>query len=182
MQANLQYPYPGIRAGGLFLVIVGIGIVAGGFAGERQMTTVFNVGFFAGFVLLALLGRRLVRPLGSLTRFQVFAMPAAIVLEAISITIVNHVFKADLAQGNLHRYVLFILLVVGIHFVVFAIPMGPLMLLAAALCIINATIGLLVPDVSVVCFWILDGLIKVGVGSAMLWVPGLSRYRATASQ
>jgi uncharacterized protein DUF6609 len=150
------------------------------FAGERLMVSIFNVGFAAGFLALALFGRRLRQPLGSLTRIQILAIPAAIVLEVMLITIVVKVFQADLAQGHLRSYTLYTLLVVGVHFIVFAIPMGPLLLLLAALCIINATIGLLAPAVPVVAFWIIDGLLKVGVGIAMLWAPWLLRYRATA--
>jgi hypothetical protein len=157
-----------VRSGGLFLVIVGAAIVAGGLLGPQWMYRVFAAGFGAAFVALALFRRRLTRPLGVLTRTQRLAMPAAISLEIALIILVLLVFRADLAQGQTRNFTLAILLAVGVHFLVFALSSGPLMLWLAALCCANALLGMAMPTLPLAGIWIADGSLKLAVGIVML--------------
>lgn len=136
--------------------------------GGTRMMPAFLGGFAAAFVALALFRRRLSRPLGALSRRQRLAMPAAIVLELALVAIVLHLFQPELAQGQTRNCIFAILFAVGIHFTVFAISSGPLCLLLAALCCGNALAGLLAPAIPLELLWILDGLMKLGVGIAML--------------
>jgi hypothetical protein len=165
----MRHPYPNIRGGGLFLVIVGMGLIVGGLLGEGRMVKLFYLSFLAACIALAVFGRRLRGSLGTPTQQQILSIPAAILLELILIVWVGHVFHGH--PGQERSYILWLLLVIGIHFIVFALSMGPLMLLVAGLCILNAAVGLLLPAISVVVFWILDGAIKLVVGSLMLRAP-----------
>lgn len=181
MSANRPHPYPAVRSGGLFLTIVGSGITVGGLLGERVTLPVFYGSFAAGFIALSFFGERLRAPLGRVTKRQGRAMLAAIILEIVLIVAAVVVFNDDLAHGQLRRFLLSILLAVGIHFFVFAIAQGPLMLLLGSLCIINAAIAWAIPTIPITVVWILDGLIKIGVGISMLRTPVPARPLTSAS-
>jgi hypothetical protein len=82
---------------------------------------------------------------------------------------VFYVFRHDFAAGaSLRAFWLWILLVVGSHFLIIAMAQGPLMLLLGGLCILNAIAGLLLPDVPLAIFWFIDGILKMIFGALML--------------
>jgi hypothetical protein len=151
-----------VRFGGLFLLIAGSAIAAGGLLGDQLAVPVFWGGFGAGFLALALFARRLRGAFGRLSTAQILSIPAAIVLEIVLIMIVLKVSRDP------RELTFAILFVVGLHFAVFAVASGPLCLLVAALCCVNALLGVLVPSIPVATLWLTDGLIKAGVGIAML--------------
>jgi hypothetical protein len=165
------YPYPGVRVAGLFLVIVGTAIVVGGLLGGQYLQTLFWIGFGGGFVAMGVFARPLRRPFGPYTRVQVASIPSAIVLEILLILAAVYLFQDQLAHGQARGFILAILLAVGIHFVPFAISSGPLMLLLAVLCCANATVGFLVTAAPLVALWIVDGVLKIAVGIALLRTP-----------
>jgi len=62
---------------------------------------------------------------------------------------------------------LWVLMIVGVHFLPMAVCFGPLFLLLGGACISNAALGLLLPEVPFELFGLVDGALKlvVGVGS-----------------
>lgn len=168
--ASRPYPYPGVRAGGLFLLVVGAFILVGAGVGPQGFATLFYTGLGAGLLAFVLFGGRLCRPRGAFarTRAQLLAIPAAILLEVALILLVQWLLKGQLAHGQTRSLDVGTLLAVGAHFAVFAILFGPLLLLLTALCCANALIGLLFPTVPLMALYAVDGAIKVATGIAML--------------
>jgi hypothetical protein len=163
-----QHPYPMIRGGGMFVFLMGLGIAAGAFLGERRFVAPLIIGFTSAFVAQSLFARRLTRSLGKPTRAQVMALAGAILLEFVLTGAVFYFFRHDFASGSsLRGFWLWILLVVGIHFPMMAVAQGPWMLLLGGLCILNAIAGLLLPNVPLVIFWFMDGALKMLIGARM---------------
>lgn len=163
------HPFPMIRGGGLFVICMGLGITVGGLLGEHRLVVPLIGGAVLAFILQSIFARRLTESLGKPTRTQVMTLVGAIILEFILTGVVFLVFKNDFASGASPRnFWLWILLVVGSHFLIIAVAQGPLMLVLGLLCIINAIVGLLVPNVSLAVFWFTDGLLKIIVGALML--------------
>lgn len=162
-----SYPYPGVRAGGLFLLIVGIGLVAGGLLGTALMFPVFLGGFGLGFIALGVFSGALERPLGKATLVQNLMIPAAILLEVV---LVAGVFRLFPNPGS-REFILAILFVVGVHFLPFAVRSGPLMLAVAGLCCANALVGWFAASIPIAVLWTADGAIKAIIGIAMLRAP-----------
>jgi hypothetical protein len=156
-----------VRSGGLFLLIVGAGIVTGGVLPRLWMVPVFLVGFASGFIALGTFGRVLRRGLGPVTRLQIAAIPAAILLQVLLIRAALQVFP----DHDSRSFVLAILLAVGIHFLPFALAFGRLSALVAILCCANAMLGFLAPSIPLEVLWVIDGLVKMGCGVAMLRAP-----------
>jgi hypothetical protein len=166
-----RHPYPGVRTGGLFLVVVG----------SAYLVPAFWAGFAAGFLTFPLFGSRLRRPFGAYTPLQVGSIVGAVVLEIVLIMLILWLFQDQLAHGQARTFIFALLFVVGIHFVPFAVSSGPLMLLLAALCCANALAGLLFAPAPVIALWIVDGLLKIGVGAVMLRTPVPLRPSPAAS-
>ena len=75
------------------------------------------------------------------------------------------VFLPDFAS---RRFLLVLLLLLGIDFLPLSIASGPLMLLLAGLSILNALLGLWLQGVSLTVFVGIDGLLKIIFGILML--------------
>ena len=152
----------------MFVFLMGAGIAVGAFLGEGRFVAPLIIGFMSAFVAQSLFARRLTRSLGKPTRTQVMALVGAIVLEFASTGVVFYFFRNDFASGSrLRGFWLWILLVVGSHFLIIAVAQGPWMLLLGGLCILNAIAGLLLPNVPLVIFWFMDGALKMLIGSRM---------------
>ncbi len=164
-----QHPYPLIRTGGLFLVLIGAGMVAGSLVGGRE--PVYRPIFFAatalGFTALFALAKRLAY--GSPTRNQIIALVAAIALEVALLSALSFLLPKTTARN----YWLWTLLVVGIHFLPMGYTFGPKVALLGSACIVNASVGLRV-DLPFLVFGILDGLLKMGFGLAMFRTQPIS--------
>jgi hypothetical protein len=153
-----------VRSGGLFVLFVGLGIVAGAMLGENHLLAPLIVGACLALIAQSIFRGRLVQPLGTPTRVQIVALISAIVLEIILTGVIAYAFHFRQSRS----FWMWILLVVGSHFLIIAIAQGRMLLLLGVLCIVNALIGLWVPNVPLLIFWLIDGLLKIIVGGWML--------------
>ena len=153
-----------VRSGGLFILLVGLGILAGAALGENHLLPPLIVGAFLAIIAQSVFRSRLVRPLGSPTRFQVTALIGAIILEMNTTAVVAYEFHFRQSRS----FWLWILLVVGGHFLIIAIAQGRLPFLLGVACVANAVVGLWLPQAPLAIFWSIDGVLKIIVGSLML--------------
>jgi hypothetical protein len=155
--------YPMARRGGLFLVVIGGGLIAAiALSGAALVSyPVFYAG--SGLAVLSLLlssGLSDGRP----TRAQWIALAAAIAIEVVLLALLPRMLPVGTPEAV--RW-LWVLMIVGVHFLPMAVCFGPLFLLLGGACISNAALGLLLPDVPFQLFGLVDGALKVlvGVGS-----------------
>jgi len=155
--------FPMARSGGLFLVLIGAGLVSAiAFSGEALVNyTVFFAGVGAATVSLFVSGRL---SAGTPSRIQITALVFAIGLEIILFAVLGRTLPRGTAESV--RW-LWISVVVGIHFLPMALSFGPRMLLLGAACIVNAVLGLLLPQLPYEIFGLFDGCLKFGFG---LWL------------
>ncbi len=160
----MSHAFPLVRAGGLFIGIMGIGVILGGmFAGRRML--LLTLGGIAATTFTILFANELTRPLGLPTTMQVRALVGAVLVEALLIGVVVGRFK----RAGERPLMLAILVAVGIHFLPMAIAFGPLCAALGAAVVTNGSLGLWVMRrVSLNFFWIIDGLLKISFGGAML--------------
>ncbi len=156
----LSHPFPMIRGGGLFLISVGFGFLIG-WIFPRIWTTLAITGFVVGFVSSSLSG--LIPPsLGVPTNLQIVALVIAIVVEIVLINLVIKYTKDE------RERILWILFVVGSHFIIMGISFGPMIMGLGLMTMLNAWIGLKVfPATRLEIFGWIDSLLKVGLGMWM---------------
>ena len=157
------HPSSMIRRSAVLVLVLGMSIVA--------VSVVFTYPFaysipLAGIVAGALAftffkGRYLY---GRPTSLQSIAISVTLVLGVI-LLIGLFVFLPDYASRT---FLLGMLLVIGIVFIPLGIASGPLMLLLASLCILNALLGLWLQGLSLTIFAGIDGLLKIIFGILML--------------
>lgn len=159
----MSHTFPMIRAGGLFILIMGIGVLCGGlFSGQRKSLLI--LGAIGATIAITLLAATLSRPLGSPSRIQYWALIAAILIEMVLIGGVIACYKS----AGERTFLLMILFVVGFHFLPMGITFGPLCAMLGVSAMVNAGTGLWVKrDLALGRFWILDGMLKIGFGSLM---------------
>ena len=161
----LIHPYPLVRSGGLFLLVVGIALVAGAFHSR------WRVGLLAGGVAIATVVTAVATPtlvsgLGRPSRFQIVVLVGAVVLEAALIPLGLH---ATRQRGWSTRW-LTVFFMVGLHFLPMAVAFGPVMLLLGLALMLNAGIGLWKTSViELQHSWLADGLLKVTAGVIMMF-------------
>ena len=164
--SNMSHTFPMIRAGGLFILVMGAGVALGSiFSSQRKLLLALGAGVATVAIILS--ASTLSRPLGVPTNIQLWALAGAIVLEALLIAIVVARFRS----AGERTFLLAILLVVGIHFLPMATAFGPLCAVLGATVIANASIGLwVIRDERLKYFWLMDGAIKVAFGSLMFFM------------
>lgn len=156
----LRYRYPMLRAGGAFLVFVGLGLI-GAIAFSSAALVNYNV-FYAGAALGVIsltFSRRL--STGRPTRMQIGALVGAIVLEVALLAAMGRVLPPGTDESV--RW-LWVSAIVGIHFLPMSICFGPRFLVLGVACIVNAGLGLLMPELPYELFGLLDGVLKVSFG------------------
>jgi hypothetical protein len=158
------YPYPMTRGAGLFILLVGLGIAIGGLLGKKYVLRLLIVGGVLAVLSQILQVKGLTDFGGAPTQTQLYALYLGIVFEAVLIGLVVF-FIRD--RGS-RKFWLWILLVVGIHFVVLAFAQGPPLFLLAILSIANALVGLRITNTSYLTFWTIDGALKLAIGAWML--------------
>ena len=165
--------YPMARRGGLFLVLIGAGLIAAiALSGDALVSyRVFFAGLGVAIASLLVSGRR---SDGRPTRAQVLALAAAIALEAVLFALLARLLPPGTSEPV--RW-LWVLLIVGVHFLPMAVSFGPLFLLLGGACISNAALGLLLPEVPFELFGLVDGALKLVVG-----VGALRARRASTAQ
>lgn len=160
------YPYPLIRSGGLFLIIMGAMIMAGA-ALPRARNILVAAGLGFASLVTALAARSLTHPLGRPSWQQILVLAGSVLLELIMMqVVVRHVYH--LGERTI---VLSVLLIVGVHFLPMAFAFGPMIGLLGILTILNAGAGLwLKPDLNLSLLWFFDGLLKLTGGITMMVV------------
>ena len=162
--AQQQLRYPIARSGGLFLLIIGAGLLAA-IAASGDAPVNHGVFYAAlGAALLSLFFSRRVSS-GSPTPLQIGALVFAVTLQGALI-----VLQARLLPPATPEHVrwLWVSMIVGVHFLPMGVTFGPRMLLLGGACIATALVGLSMPNVPYEVFGIVDGALKVAVGAWLL--------------
>jgi hypothetical protein len=164
-------PYPMARRGGLFVALLGAGLIlAIAVSGDALVNyAVFYAG--AGLATLSLFFSRRLSS-GKPTRLQFAALAAAIALEVALFLVLGQALPPGAGE---HVLWLWALMIVGVHFVPMGICFGPVFALLGGACIANAALGLLLPTVPYELFGLVDGALKVVVG------VGMARVRPSAA-
>lgn len=155
--------YPLVRGGGLFLMVVALGMLAGGVV-PRIRRAALAVAAVIAVLLTAWFARGLAAP----TALQVGALVGAVALE---IALIPLVARRVWRRGP-RVVTLAVLMVVGVHFLPMAPAFGQWMLVLALLACAVSGAGLLFPRLPLAALWLLDALAKLAVGGAM-WSIGI---------
>lgn len=168
MVTDLTYAhaFPLVRAGGLFLGIVGMGIIIGGVLPRLRDATLAVSGVIAA-VATTFLAHRLAAPFGTPTALQVWSLVGAVALELALIPLVVR----RLRSRGPRTVTLAVMLVVGIHFLPMALAFGPVMWVLALLACTIGVAGLVMSRLPLNALWVLDGIAKLGAG-AVMWSTG----------
>jgi hypothetical protein len=158
------HPYPMMRGAGLFVLLVGLGITVGGLLGKKYVVPMLIAGGVLAIISQIVQVKGFTNFGGIPTRAQLYALYIGLIFEAVLIGLVVY-FISD--RGS-RRFWLWILLVVGIHFMVLAYAQGSPLLLLAVLSIANAIVGLRMTNISYLKFWVIDGMLKIAIGAWML--------------
>ena len=154
-----------IRAGGLFVMLIGAGIVTGALLGAAHIVAPLIAGAVGALFSLSVFRRRLTAPLGAPTRQQRRILFLSIVLEMLLCGLVAYVLRAAPPRV----FWLWILVAVGAHFFLLAWAQGPLLLVLGLLCIVNAALGLWYTSIPFLVYWFIDGALKIISGGWMFW-------------
>jgi hypothetical protein len=159
--------YPMMRGAGLFVLLVGLGITIGGILGKRFVVPMLIAGGVLATLSQIVRLKGLTDFAGTPTRAQFYVLCGGIAFEALLIGIVVYLIR----DRNSRRFWLWILFVVGLHFIVLAYAQGLPLLLLGVLNMANAIVGLRMANVSYLKFWVIDGVLKIAIGAWMLY-PG----------
>ena len=152
-----------LRAGGLFILVMGLGVIAGAVFSERRRFLLI-VGGIVATVAIVLFAGRLSAPFGRPSQLQVWFLFGSIALEIVLIRLA--VAKYRLAGER--TLLLAILFVVGLHFLPMAPAFGPLCIaLGLVLCAWSALGLWFRPAIPLNAMWAVDGTIKIVFGAAM---------------
>ena len=159
-----MYAYPLIRSGGLFLIVIGVMIMAGALL-PRFRNILVAVGLALASLVTALAAPSLARPLGVPSWQQLLVLVGSVLLEIVLIqVVVRYVYP----RGE-RTIILSVLLVVGLHFLPMAVAFGPLIAILGILTILNASAGMWFrPNMNLSLIWFFDGLLKVAGGIIMM--------------
>lgn len=163
---DMPHVFPLMRGGGAFLVAIGLGILVGAFGGRRWRTVLLLVGAGLGVAAMAILGATKIAfdGIGYPAIWQWVVLGVAFVVEA---ALVNVVVRR-IPDVESRRFWLWMLFIVGVHFLVLLPSHGPICGLLALLCMANAIVGLRLPSVDFRVFWAIDGALKIAAGGAMV--------------
>jgi len=137
-------------------MLIGMGIVI-----DVILNGAFIIG--TGLAILSLMFAK-VLSYGKPTRIQIIALAIAILLEIVLFFIMVNVLPSGIAASV---RLMWILMIVGVHFLPMAISFGPRFGVVGILCIVNASAGLILGSASSDIFLLADGALKVGFG---LWL------------
>ncbi|MGK9146078.1 hypothetical protein KXS11_00425 [Plantibacter flavus] len=165
--ARMPELFPLMRGGGAFLVLIGLGIVAGAFTRQRRTRLVWLiVGAALGVIVMAV---------GGATKVIFAGLPYPAVWQwivlgvafLVEMGLVNVVLR-KVPDWNSRPFWLWILFIVGAHFLILGPSHGPVCFLLALACMANALIGLRATSVDLRWFWAVDGVLKVVGGGLMV--------------
>ena len=152
--------FPMVPAGGLFIAIVGVGIVPGALFPTKRDFSLFCA-FVVATIALVIFGGRLMAPFGNPTRLQLWFLFGSIALEIILFCFVLPKYRrAGERSARLGS-----LFIVGLHFLPMAVAFGPMCLaLGVVLCFCSGVGLWLKPSLSLNGLWAADGLLKIASG------------------
>jgi hypothetical protein len=165
--ASWAHAFPMVRAGGVFIFVMGAGVMLGAVLPNRRRLLLI-VGAAVATIAIIFSAARLSAPFGIPTRLQIWFLFASIVAEAILIRVAVALYR----EAGERSLLLAILLAVGLHFLPMAVTFGPICAALGVTLCICAGIGLwLRTDIPLNKLWASDGLIKMAFGAIMFWVP-----------
>lgn len=154
-----------MRGAGLFVLLVGLSITIGGILGKKYVVPMLGAGGVLAILSQIVRARGLTDFAGAPSRAQFYALYGGIAFEALLIGLVVYLIPDRSSRG----FWLWLLFVVGLHFIVLAYAQGPLLLLLGVLSMANAAVGLRMTNVSYLKFRVVDGVLKVAIGAWMLF-------------
>ena len=165
---NMPEYFPLMRGGGAFLALIGVGIVVGALGDRRWRLVLLIVGAGLGIAAMAVGGatKLIFAGLPYPTIWQWVVLGAAFAIEMLLVNIVLR----KVPDVTSHAFWMWILFIVGAHFLVLGASHGPICAVLAVACMVNALIGLRFPATDLRVFWAVDGVLKVGAGVAMVMI------------
>src|SRR6516162_564207 len=156
--------FPMVPAGGLFIAIVGVGIVLGALFPNKRDFLLISA-FVVAAAALVIFAGRLIAPLGNPTRLQLWFLFGSIALEIVLFLFAMPRYrKAGERSARLAS-----LFIVGIHFLPMVVAFGPMFFaMGVVLCLCSGAGLWLKPGLSLNGLWAADGLIKIAFGSVMM--------------
>jgi hypothetical protein len=152
-----------LHAGGLFILIMGVGVLAGALMPARRRSLLI-VGAAVATVAIVLFAGRLSAPYGFPSKLQLWFLFGSIALEGALIRIA----VARYRQAGERSLLLAILFVVGIHFFPMAVAFGPMCVaLGLVLCSCSGAGLWLRLGLPLNALWALDGTLKIAFGAIM---------------
>src|ERR671928_699858 len=112
--------YPMMRGAGLFVLLVGLGVTIGGILGKKYLVPMLVAGGVLAILSQIVRVRGLTDFAGTPSRAQFYALCGGIAFEALLIGIVLYLIR----DRSSRRFWLWILFVVGLHFLVLAYAQG----------------------------------------------------------
>ena len=166
-QSSLAHAFPMVRAGGLFIFVMGLGVVLGAvFPARRRLLLIF--GAVAATLTIILSAARLSAPFGPPTRTQLWFLFGSIGVEVFLIRLAVALYR----EAGERSLLLAILFVVGLHFLPMAVAFGPACAAMGASLSVCSGVGLwLRPSLPLNGLWAADGMLKIGFGALMFLVP-----------
>ena len=166
--ASLVDLFPLMRGGGAFLIAIGFGILVGSFGSRKFRIVCLIAGAALGVAAMAVGGATKVIFAGLPTPpiWQWVVLGVAFLVEGylVSVVVTKH---PDLDSRKFWMWMLFI---VGAHFLILGASHGPICAILAIVCMVNALIGLRATRVDYRVFWGIDGVLKILAGAAMIWL------------
>jgi hypothetical protein len=173
------YPYPMVRGGGSFLVLLGLGLMLGVISAT---SSAINTKPFIAGAILGLISIPIVRRtwwLGPPSRKQVIALAMAIGLELLLFAMLANFLHTDTAERD--RW-LWSLCIVGIHFIPMYWTFGPKIFALGVACVGIAVVGLMTPQLSFAVVGGIDAALKVGCGVWMFLTPAYPQPNSSLEQ
>jgi hypothetical protein len=164
---NSPEVFPLMRGGGAFLAAIGLGILVGAFGGRKWRIVWLIAGAAIGILIMAVGGatRLIFDGIPRPPIWQWVVLGAAFLVEGYLVSVVVRKFP-DLDSRPFWMWMLFI---VGAHFLILGFSHGPICALLAVVCMVNALIGLR-SAVDLRVFWAIDGALKIAAGVWMVVV------------
>lgn len=161
----LAEAFPLMRGGGLFLAVIGVGVVAGGVAPVSWRIPALIAGAVLGVVAMAVTGitRWAFDGIGHPAWWQWAVLGVAVLVEGYLVSLV-----AQRYDFGTREFWLAMLFVVGVHFLLLTFSHGPVCGLLGVLCMANALVVARVPAMSVGLAWSVDGTLKIVAGVVMI--------------
>jgi hypothetical protein len=160
--------FPLIRGGGVFLALVGLGILVGAVGGRTWLIPSLIAGAALGVIAMAVGGitKWIFAGIGYPSIWHWLILGVAFLVEGFLVSQV-----VDRIPDRTSRaFWLWMLFVVGVHFLLLTFSHGPICGLLGLVCMANAYVGLRLKDAPYRVFWGLDGVLKIVAGVTMVLI------------